>query len=128
MEKKSLFLINGEIISDKETGKNEFIKFEQLNINLAELTTTVITKPKLQETSTLKLINCLIDKNSSEICTNDAQNEIIPVLIRRVVLPLYLPAISLICSLLLIKTKKNIFKEISIFLLGFSLLIGIEIV
>ncbi len=128
VEKKSLFLINGEIISDKETGKNEFIKFEQLNINLAELTTTVITKPKLQETSTLKLINCLIDKNSSEICTNDAQNEIIPVLIRRVVLPLYLPAISLICSLLLIKNQNFVFNKIPVFIYSFTILIFIELV
>ena len=40
----------------KKSQKNELIKFEQLNVNLKDLKTTVIKKPKLQETSTIKLI------------------------------------------------------------------------
>ena len=42
--------------------KNEIIKFEQLNINLENLTTTTIKKPKIQETSTLKLLSCFLNK------------------------------------------------------------------
>ena len=63
-----------------------------------------------------------------DICNEETKKEILPTLNRRIIMPLYIPVLSLICSLLLIKTKKNIFKEISIFLLGFSLLIGIEII
>ena len=129
-ENKKLFLFNGQIISTKETEtENEVFKFEQLSIDLGDLSTTTIKKPKLQETSTLKLLNCFSkEKSIMDICNEETKKEILPTLNRRIILPLYIPVLSLICSLLLIKTKKNIFKEISIFLLGFSLLIGIEII
>ena len=58
VEKKKMFLFNGQIItSSKDNSKNEIIKFEQLIIDLGDLSTTTIKKPKLQETSTLKLLN-----------------------------------------------------------------------
>ena len=57
-----------------------------------------------------------------DICNEETKKEILPTLNRRIIMPLYIPVLSLICSLLLIKTKKNIFKEISIFLLGFYLI------
>ena len=48
-----MFLFNGQIVSSKADNKeSEIIKFEQLNIDLSDLTTTTIKKPKLQETST----------------------------------------------------------------------------
>ncbi len=129
-ENKKLFLFNGQIISTKETeAENEIFKFEQLSIDLDDLSTTTIKKPKLQETSTLKLLSCFSNEISiMDICNDETKKEILPTLNRRIILPIYIPVLSLICSLLLIKTKKNIFKEISIFLLGFSLLIGIEII
>ena len=100
VEKKKMFLFNGQIItSSKDNSKNEIIKFEQLIIDLGDLTTTTIKKPKLQETSTLKLLNCLVkDTFDNQICKKDIKNEIIPTLSRRVVLPFYIPVISLICS------------------------------
>ena len=59
IDKKKMFLFNGQIItSKKDINKNEIIKFEQLNINLSDLSTTTIKKPKLQETSTFELLNC----------------------------------------------------------------------
>ena len=53
-----MFLFNGQIISSKkrDNEKNEVIKFDQLNIDLGDLVTTTIKKPKLQETSTIDLI------------------------------------------------------------------------
>lgn len=128
VEKKRLFLINGEIITNKKNNKSELIKFEQLNINLNTLTTTVIKKPKLQETSTFKLLNCLIDNNSSDICNKESEKEIVPILIRRLVLPIYLPLLCLVCSFLLFNKQNSIFKKIPIFIIGFLLLIFIELV
>ena len=56
VEKNKLFLFNGQIISSKkDKSKNEVIKFEQLTINLGDLTTSTIKVPKLQEISTIKL-------------------------------------------------------------------------
>lgn len=129
IEKKGLFLINGEIISKKKSLKNEIIKFEQLNINLNNLTTTVIKKPKLQETSTFKLLNCfIIQNNKYDICNTDARKEIIPILIRRLVLPTYIPVLCLMCSFLLIKNQNILIKKIPVFFSAFLILIFIELI
>ena len=128
VEKKKMFLFNGQIItSNKDNSKNEIIKFEQLIIDLGDLSTTTIKKPKLQETSTLKLLNCLVrDKFDNQICKKDIKNEIVPTLSRRIILPLYIPVISLICSLLLIKTKARYLNKFFIFIYSFVLLIFTE--
>ena len=128
VEKKKMFLFNGQIItSSKDNSKNEIIKFEQLIIDLGDLSTTTIKKPKLQETSTLKLLNCLVrNKFDNQICKKDIKNEIVPTLSRRVILPLYIPVISLICSLLLIKTKARYLNKFFIFIYSFVLLIFTE--
>ena len=123
-----MFLLNGQIITSKqEDQKNEIIKFEQLNIDLGDLKTTTIKKPKLQETSTIEILNCFL-KNSfqNSQCGEEIQKEIIPTLNRRIILPIYIPVISLICSLLLIKTKKRFLNKFTIFLCSFILLIFTE--
>ena len=79
--------------------KSEIIKFEQLSINLNNLTTSVIRQPKLQETSTFILLKCLIKNNKSKLC-NEGVKEIIPILIRRLILPMYIPVFCLMCSFL----------------------------
>ena len=128
IEKKKMFLFNGQIITSKiDINKNEVIKFEQLNIDLSDLSTTTIKQPKLQETSTFKLLNCFRNKNfQNSECNQEIKQEIIPTLNRRIVLPLYIPVIALICSLLLIKSKKKLLNKISIFLYSFILLIFTE--
>ena len=128
VEKKKMFLFNGQIItSSKDNSKNEIIKFEQLIIDLGDLSTTTIKKPKLQETSTLKLLHCFVqNKFDNQICKKDIKNEIIPTLSRRVILPLYIPVISLICSLLLIKSKARYLNKFFIFIYSFVLLIFTE--
>ncbi len=129
IEKKKMFLLNGQIITSKiDINKNEVIKFEQLNIDLSDLSTTTIKQPKLQETSTFELLNCFRNKifQNSE-CNQEIKQEIIPTLNRRIVLPLYIPVIALICSLLLIKSKKKLFNKVSVFLYSFILLVFTEI-
>ena len=51
----------------------------------------------------------------------------IPALNRRLTLPFYIPVISLICSLLLINSKKTYFHKVSIFIYSFVLLLFTEI-
>ena len=65
IEEKKLYLFNGQIISSRKESENEIIKFEQLNIDLSNLSTTTIKNPKIQETSTFKLIGCL-NKNTKD--------------------------------------------------------------
>ena len=93
VEEKKMILFNGQIISSRRNNsKNEVIKFEQLNIDLKNLQTGTIKQPKLQETSTLKLFQCINDSvNKSEInCKENTKKEIVTVLNRRIVLPLYI--------------------------------------
>ena len=69
VDRKKIFLFNGQIISSKkENSENEIINFEQLNIDLSNLSTSVIKKPKLQETSTLKLFGCFEKSFDYDIC------------------------------------------------------------
>ena len=134
VEEKKMVLFNGQIISSrKENKKNEIIKFEQLNISLENLQTGTIKQPKLQETSTLKLLQCmnnLIDENLG-YCKESTKKEITTVLNRRFLLPLYIPIVALLCSFLLIKTqsKRNYFlNRYSIFFLSFMILLYAELI
>ena len=130
IDERKMILFNGQIISSKRNNdENEIIKFEQLNINLANLATSTIKKPKIQETSTAKLLSCFIKKNNiSQFCREDGKKEIIPILIRRLVLPFYIPVVALICSLLLLKNNKIHYNKIFIFFYSFLILVFTELV
>ena len=129
VEKNRLVLFEGQIISEKKGNiKGDVIKFEQLNVNLNDLNTRTIKKPKIQETSTVKLINCLIGKDlNQDFCNQSFLNEIVPTLNRRIVLPFYIPVISLICCLLFLKTEKKYLNNFNIFLYSFCLLLFAEL-
>ena len=133
---KTMVLFNGQIIStEKDNLRNNIVKFEQLNIDLNNLETDTIKQPKLQETSTLNLLKCAFLPNSSINiiinCNENTQKEIITVLNRRIVLPFYIPIISLLCSFLLVKNKvreKNKFNKYIIFILSFIILLYAELI
>ncbi len=126
---KKMILFNGQIISTKKNSDTEIIKFEQLNIDLSNLNTATIKKPKIQETSTLKLFNCLINYESKNdiFCNQDLNKEIISTLNRRVIIPLYIPVLALICSLLLIKTRKKYLNNFFIFSYSFMIILFTEL-
>ena len=126
---KILVMFNGQIISTKENFENEIIKFEQLNIDLRSLRNTTIKKPKIQETDTMSLAKCLFGKSSIQtaLCNDDFKKEILSTLNRRIIIPFYIPVLSLICSLLLIKSKKNFFQNLSIFSCSFFVLLFTEL-
>ena len=126
---KMMLMFNGQIITTKKNLENEIIKFDQLNIDLSSLNTTTIKKPKIQETSTLKLLKCLYNKTSRQdvYCNDDFKKEILSTLNRRIIIPFYIPVLSLICSFLLIKSRKNFFNNSSIFLYSFLILLFTEL-
>ena len=127
---REMILIEGQIISSKKNNEeNEILKFSQLKIDLGNFITTTIKQPKLQETSTLKLLNCFLNKNVElNFCKKDSKKEIIPILIRRTILPFYIPVIALICSFLLLKNQRNFLNRIFIFLVSFFTLIMTELI
>jgi lipopolysaccharide export system permease protein len=131
VEEEKMILFNGQIISSNEDNEeNDFIKFEQLIIDLQNLQTTTIKQPKIQETSTIRLIGCAANNYFNDVhCKEDFRREVLPVLNRRIIMPFFIPVIALISSLLLIKNKKNIFyNKISIFFYCFVVLLLAELV
>ncbi len=123
-----MLLLNGQIISSKKDSNSEIIKFEQLNIDLSNLSTTTIKEPKIQETSTFKLASCIFSEPKNiRICNEDFKKEILPTLNRRLVIPFYIPILSLICSLLFLKSNQNNFGKVNIFLFSFSILLFTEL-
>jgi len=129
VDQKKLFLFNGQILTSKNNNtENEIIKFEQLNIDLGDLTTTTIKQPKIQETSTIKLFDCLFSKSiNDKNCNLNYKKEIISNLNRRIVIPFYIPVISLICCLLLIKSKNRPAGKVIVFFYCFVLLVFTEL-
>tara|TARA_B110000259_G_C14000713_1_gene396149 strand:- start:440 stop:1573 length:1134 start_codon:yes stop_codon:yes gene_type:complete len=130
---RKMFLFDGSIITtNRNNGENDIVKFEQINIDLKNLKTGTIKQFKFQETSSINLVNCIINPSAIIInCNENVNSEIITVLNRRFFLPFYLPVVALICSFLLIKTqsKKNYFlNKYSIFVLGFLVLIYSELI
>ena len=134
IEDKKLFLFSGQIISNKKDSKTNIIKFEQLNLELDNLQTDTIKSPKMQETSTLKLLSCIKDVQEKNFfnCKGDnkALKEIKTVINKRIIIPFYIPIIALLCSFLLIhnKTRKNYFlNKYTIFFLSFLILLYAEL-
>ena len=128
VKKKTMILFNGQIIAFKKNSDNEIIKFEQLNVDLNNFNTTTIKKPKIQETSTKTLLNCFIIKDYlNSYCNPDFRKEIISTLNRRIITPFYIPVISLICAMLLIKSRKLYYNKIFIFFYSFVLLLFSEL-
>ena len=66
--KKVFKLYNGSIINKKENKINVF-EFDQINIDLSDYSSNTILVPKVQESSSYKLINC------SLISLQDNKNE-----------------------------------------------------
>ena len=130
VESKQLILYDGSIISSKNNTENDLVRFEKIKISLEGLKNTTIKKPKIQETSTLKLIGCAKNNMFNDInCKGNFKEETIPTLNRRIILPFFIPLIALISSLLLIRTKPNIlFNKISIFGYSFIILLYAELI
>ena len=130
VNERAMILFNGIIISSKKDGsEDEIIKFEQLNTDLSQLKTTTIKKPKVQELSTFKLLSCFFKENNSLIfCNKNFKKEIIPVLSRRIITPMYLPVLALMCSLLLINSRNFFTNKVSVFLYSFIIIIFTELV
>ena len=106
-----LVLRNGTI--QKENKENEIvsINFIKTNMQMEGLQTKSIIMPKIQETSTKILIDCITsNKIKIEILNcpqTDTKIDTLAELNRRFGMPLYIPGISLILSFLLISRKEQ---------------------
>ena len=131
INENKMIMFNGQIISsDKNNQGNDIIKFDQLSVDLNNFKNRTIKQPKVQETSTITLLTCLEGSIFYKIsCEKNFKTEILPILNRRITLPLYFPIIALFASFLLIKSKKRfLFSKVSVFLYCFLILLYAELI
>ena len=130
---KTLVLLNGNIQKTKIDGSVNIVKFEKTSIDFSGLSTRSSPEPKIQETRTKLIVECIQKKNIyTHNCTQSKQslrdNKI--EINKRFGMPFFIPLISLVSCFLLTsrKDKKNfsIYKYICFFI-GFLILVGSEI-
>ena len=131
-----LILYNGNIVNLSKKNTN-LIKFDKTEFNLSNYGTRSTIFPKIQETSSVKLINCLNiffkDKTGYEQgkfrCNQGSIDAVFKETYKRLILPFYIILIGFITGCLVIKSKTRInfsrFK-IFIFLCGFILIVFSE--
>ena len=136
---KKLILFNGNVQKVEIDGKLSIITFSRTTINLSGLSTKTTAEPKIQETSSKRIIQCMQEKNlyvynciqSKNIETKEQhlrQNKI--EFNRRFGMPFFIPLVALIsCFLLLSRNEKKIygFYKYIFFFIGFALLVSSEI-
>jgi lipopolysaccharide export system permease protein len=130
---KKLLLLDGNIQKIDNQGNVSIIKFQETTFDLSGLSTKTTSEPKIQETSTKKLIDCMLGKSeSAHNCAPDKKNisESKIEINKRFGMPIFLPLIGLICCFLLSSRREkkihNYYKYI-FFLIGFLILVSAEI-
>ena len=131
-----LVLFDGKIINIDIRNTN-IIKFDKTEFNLSKFTTKSTVFPKIQETNSIKLLECLnsfINKKEGFferlfVCDNTSVNSVFQEMYKRLILPLYIIISGFIASCLVMKTRSQSdslkFKSI-IFILGFIFIIFSE--
>ena len=129
----NLVLLNGYIHTLESGSELDIVRFEKTIINLSGLSTKTISEAKIQETSTLTIIECMREKNyEKHNCSQHAKNlrDTKSEINRRFGMPLYIPCIALLSAFLLISRneskRKNVYKYFY-FALAFVILIMAEI-
>ena len=130
---KSLILLNGNIQKIEPDNDISIIKFEKTEIKFSGLSTKTISEPKIQETSTIQIINCMKSKNKNmHNCKKQEKNlrDTKAEINRRFGMPIFIPLIALISCFLLRSSKEEkipgLYRYVC-FAVGFAILVGSEI-
>ena len=109
-EGRFLNLINGKILS-KNNEKLVSFDFERINYDLNVLQSKSITRLKIQEIETIKLVNCVynifkgylyLDKDKSFTCEKNKLKEFNKELYKRLIQPFFILSIATFCCYLII--------------------------
>jgi len=118
---KYLILYNGKIINTSNKKESSVFNFKETKFDLNKFTTKTTTYPKIQELKTSQLFNCaqiLLSKNQiiqkikarnfyQMNCEKSFLENIIQELFKRIYLPIYIPLIALIASILILRSKNS---------------------
>ena len=142
--KSTLLLFDGSIINNTNDKTNSF-EFSETELNLSKFSTHTTTHPKIQEITTYDLFACIvklknfpssfiIDKFKTKKSLVNCQTNNIKIsfqeIFKRIILPFYLPVLTLIASLIIIKSKDDydFFKyKLGLFIFGVMTIIISEI-
>ncbi len=105
----NLILYNGHIQKLNDDGGISIINFRKTELNLTGLSTKSISEPKMQETSTINILLCIITNNIQLNNCNPTEKSLMDNKIeinKRFGMPILVPLISLVCSFLL-STRKD---------------------
>ena len=109
-DEKDLILHNGNIQKLNENGTVNIVKFEKTTLNLLGISTKSVSQPKVQETSTIKILQCIIENDDVRHNCNNSKKSLMDIKIeinKRLGMPIYIPLIALISSFLLISRKEK---------------------
>ncbi len=133
-DEKNLILRNGRIQKIEANGSINIINFDKTIINFSGLSTKSIVEPKIQETTTFKIIQCMRDKSKNKHNCGRHKEERKDVKIemnKRFGMPMYIPMIGLIsCFLLSSRKDKKMYlfnKYIYLTIISLIILIFAEI-
>tara|TARA_Y200000002_G_scaffold381553_1_gene395902 strand:+ start:2299 stop:3441 length:1143 start_codon:yes stop_codon:yes gene_type:complete len=137
ISKSKIILENGIIQSYQKDNTIKIIQFNKTLLNFGNLDNRVIKDVKIQETSTYKILSCLKNYYFNQIpegyvknCPKNNIAIVIETFSRRVLMPLYIPLVSILISFLLIYTKNKktkILNRYVFFALSFMLLVLSEL-
>jgi len=133
-DENNLILYNGNIQKLNESGEISIIRFDKTVLNLSEISAQSISEPKMQETSTIQILNCLQKKTNFVHNCNHSKKSLMDNKIeinKRFGMPIYIPFISLICCFLLASRRdKKMFNynKYIFFFIGFMILILAEMI
>ena len=128
--KRILVLYDGQTLN--QNGKNiSNFDFFKSDFGLSNMDSHLVTHKKLQELSTITLLNCIqfilnIKKNEIKDCYRDNPRNIYKELFKRLINPFYLPVLILISLLLILNSKENLKynkNKYLIFFVGFIIII-----
>ena len=129
-----LILFDGSIQTLNIKNEIKNFDFKKTELGVGNFHTRTITQPKMQETSSYILMQCLttknIDKKIQNCLYSDNKKEVVQTLSRRIGVPLYVPLIAVIASFLLIYKKEekfNYLKKYFVFTFAFLILVFSEI-
>jgi len=128
--KKILVLYDGQTLTQNGNNITNF-DFSKSDFGLSNMNSHLVTVKKIQEQSTLNLINCLISIiNSKKIeginCYKDDPRSLYKELFKRLINPLYIPVLILVSLFLILTSKENLKynkNKYVIFLLGLAIII-----
>ena len=137
IDKNKIILEKGVIQSYEKDNTVKIIQFNKTLLNFENLDNRVIKDVKIQETSTIKILSCLKNHYYNQVsdayvknCPKNNISIVIETFSRRILMPLYIPLISILISFMLIYTKNKKIKIINryiFFIISFILLVLSEL-